>query len=211
MIPELERNTRNCPRGVCFLFEGRTYVNAQIRLQAAGLARALQLQGVRRGSFVACDMDNSPALVLLAVAAGYGGFALVALNRRLTDAEKDERLSDLERNGYHVAARLDETTVVGMLHEVSDERTRHVLRHHAERFAAQFNLDDRAMVLFTSGTSGRANLAQLGGVCKRFERTPCRLADGCLATCAAALSHRRFPDYGPLDSGRMLLCALPPF
>mgnify|MGYP002231084336 CR=1 FL=1 len=108
MIPELERNTRNCPRGVCFLFEGRTYVNAQIRLQAAGLARALQLQGVRRGSFVACDMDNSPALVLLAVAAGYGGFALVALNRRLTDAEKDERLSDLERNGYHVAARLDE-------------------------------------------------------------------------------------------------------
>lgn len=161
MIPELERNTRNCPRGVCFLFEGRTYVNAQIRLQAAGLARALQLQGVRRGSFVACDMDNSPALVLLAVAAGYGGFALVALNRRLTDAEKDERLSDLERNGYHVAARLDETAVVGMLHEVSDERTRHVLRHHAERFAAQFNLDDRAMVLFTSGTSGRAKAVEL--------------------------------------------------
>ena len=106
-------------------------------------------------------MDNSPALVLLAVAAGYGGFALVALNRRLTDAEKDERLSDLERNGYHVAARLDEATVVGMLHEVSDERTRHVLRHHAERYAAQFNLDDRAMVLFTSGTSGRAKAVEL--------------------------------------------------
>ena len=150
MITELERNTRNHPRGVCFLFEGRTFVNAQVRLQAAGLARALQLQGVRRGSFVACNMDNCPALVLLAVAAGYGGFALVALNRRLTQVEKDERLADLERNGYHVAARLDEASVVGMLHEVSDERTRHVLRHHAERYAAQFSLDDRAVVMFTS-------------------------------------------------------------
>ena len=161
MITELERNTRNHPRGVCFLFEGRTFVNAQVRLQAAGLARALQLQGVRRGSFVACDMDNCPALVLLAVAAGYGGFALVALNRRLTQVEKDERLADLERNGYHVAARLDEASVVGMLHEVSDERTRHVLRHHAERYAAQFSLDDRAVVMFTSGTSGRPKAVEL--------------------------------------------------
>ncbi len=161
MIPELERNTRLHPRGVCFLFEGRTYVNAQVRLQAAGLARALQLRGVRRGAFVACDMENCPSLVLLAAAAGYGGFALVLLNRRLTQAEKDERLEDLERNGYHVAARLDEAAVVGMLHEVSDERTRHVLRHHAERFAAQFNLDDRAVVMFTSGTSGRAKAVEL--------------------------------------------------
>lgn len=161
MLPELERQTRLHPRGVCFSFEGRTFVHAQVRLQAAGLARALQLQGVRRGSMVACDMENCPAFALLIVAAAYGGFTLVTLNHRLTDAEKAERLADLERSGCRIMTDLDEKTVVAMLHDVSEDRARQALRHHAERFAAQFSFDERAVVMFTSGTSGRAKAVAL--------------------------------------------------
>lgn len=161
MLPELERQTRLHPRGVCFSFEGRTFVHAQVRLQAAGLARALQLQGVRRGSMVACDMENCPAFALLIVAAAYGGFTLVALNHRLTEAEKAERLADLERAGHRIMTSLDEKAVVAMLHDVSEDRARQALRHHAERFAAQFSLDERAVVMFTSGTSGRAKAVAL--------------------------------------------------
>lgn len=161
MIEELEYNAQHQPRKACFHFEGRSFVYAQVRLQAAALARALQLQGVRRGSFVAADMGNSPVLVLLVAAAAYGGFRLILLNQRLTEAEKIERLADLENCGIRVVVRLDEAQVVSLLGRVGAKDNRAALRDYAERFAAQFSPDDQAVVLFTSGTSGKAKAVSL--------------------------------------------------
>ena len=84
---------------------------------SAALARLLLDRGVRPGDCVAVDLPNDPAYVLVMLAAAYGGFALVALNNRLTDAEKYSRLLDIDRKpGVSLASlRVDATNVSRLL------------------------------------------------------------------------------------------------
>ncbi|MEG2260870.1 MAG: AMP-binding protein [Raoultibacter sp.] len=188
MIALLEQAARSHPSAPCFTFEGRSFTYAQVRLCAAGLADALSRRGVRRTSAVVCEMENCPAFVFLTLAAAYGGFCVVALNHRLTAVEKAERVADLRRTqGVNITLQLDEAAVMQLVdtlrpsgasrtqpaaasrtqsatRESTLPRTQlaaRTLAHHAQRFAAQFSPQQRALILFTSGTSGKPKAVAL--------------------------------------------------
>lgn len=157
--------------------EETTCTYRQTRLMAAQLARRLRDKGVFPGDVVAVDLPNCPMYVFLALAAAYGSFGLVALNHRLTSSEKMTRLMELERCGLRVAQRIDETTAQRLFDQVRVSLTRgeSPLRrvddslgglvedavHFAERAAHTFDAGHRALIMFTSGTTGKPKAAEL--------------------------------------------------
>ena len=104
MIDIFESTAQARPDSVFFSYVDRrgeetSYTYRETRLLAAQLARRLRDKGVFPGDMVAVDLPNCPMYVFLALAAAYGSFGLVALNHRLTAAEKLTRILELERCG----------------------------------------------------------------------------------------------------------------
>ena len=191
MIVEFERQARQDPNKQCFIFidaDGSSYEYSylEVRLRAAALASLLQDKGVNRGDCVSVDMNNCPEFVIAIVAAAYGGFSLAALNHRLTEQEKTERLTELRMvRGLRVAIHLSEEKIIRMFEKIDifcpdgSSRKRRMFKkgdkdfslnphmlaetyiHFAERGAALFDPDALALILFTSGTTGRPKAAEL--------------------------------------------------
>ncbi len=164
-----------------------SYTYRQTRLIAAALARRLQAGGVRQGDAVVVDLPNNAACLFLSLAAAYGPFTLVLLNHRLSSAEKLSRMLELEREGVDVACTVDEAYADYLLEGVStvlhDEqsfleiiyrdmpRTRVIMGarqdiiedtiHFAEREAHLFDPDTRAVIMLTSGTTGKPKAVPL--------------------------------------------------
>ena len=176
MIDIFESTAQARPDAVFFSFVDRAgeetaYTYRQTRLMAAQLARRLRDKGVFPGDMVAVDLPNCPLYVFLALAAAYGGFGLVALNHRLTDAEKLMRLLELERCGVRIAHRVDAASERRLFDQVSQSLLRGESRtgrvddslggvvedaiHFAERAAHTFDAGHRALIMFTSGTTGK--------------------------------------------------------
>lgn len=107
------------------------------------------------------------------------------LNNRLTSAEKLSRLFDLESSGIRVACRIDEARAEMLMDHVADDLAgasrlqsgKRVIMsaerdavfeatHFAERESHLFNDEERALVLFTSGTTGKpeGGTVQLGAM-----------------------------------------------
>lgn len=124
MIQQFEQTMRRQPHDVFFQYvDGSgarySYSYEETKFYAAGLALLLRDRGVSRGVGVAVDMPNCPALVFMALAAGYGGFTLVALNHRLTEEEKASRLDDLRMSsGIEPSVVLTERDVEEVLADV---------------------------------------------------------------------------------------------
>lgn len=125
---------------------------------------------------MAVDLPNGPMYVFLALAAAYGGFALVALNHRLTDAEKLTRVLELERAGLRVAYTVDAAGEPKLFEAVCNSLLRNERAgrvddslggsvedaiHFAERAAHVFDSSHRALIMFTSGTTGKPKAAEL--------------------------------------------------
>lgn len=231
MIGAFESMVRQSPQRTCFTYVDEAgnetaYSYRETRMLSAALARLLINRGVRAGDCVAVDLPNCPAYVLLMLAAAYGGFALVTLNNRLTDAEKYSRLLDIDRKPDVSLAslRIDESNVSRLVdsaqallagEDVSGSaRTtgrgvrpsfaarvnaaaaeprstkalgragsgRASLRrrsemahldaaesiiHFAEHASHVFDFDAPAVIMFTSGTTGRAKAVPLtwGNIC----------------------------------------------
>ncbi len=129
MISVFESMVRINPQRNCFTYvDENGKVDAlsfrEARMYAAGVARLLRRRGVRRGVSIAVDLPNSPYYVLLLLAAAYGGFSLVALNNRLSDAEKTARLLDLQHNRPGcVVLTIDESNVEALFGAVSRQIT----------------------------------------------------------------------------------------
>lgn len=222
MIGVFENMVRLNPQRTCFSYvdkdgniEALSY--RETRMIAAGLASLLRRRGVALGDAVAVDLPNQPACVFLLLAAAYGGFTLVTLNNRLTDAEKQARLLDLQRSrAFNVACTVDESNVANLIRTVANDATGtaeaagpgHAQRtsfyartniataearstralgragrsrgaaarrredearqdalesviHFAERGAHVFDRGATAVVMFTSGTTGRSKAVPL--------------------------------------------------
>ena len=222
MIGVFENMVRLNPQRTCFSYvdkdgniEALSY--RETRMIAAGLASLLRRRGVALGDAVAVDLPNQPACVFLLLAAAYGGFTLVTLNNRLTDAEKQARLLDLQRSrAFNVAYTVDESNVANLIRTVANDATGtaeaagpgHAQRtsfyartniataearstralgragrsrgaaarrredearqdalesviHFAERGAHVFDRGATAVVMFTSGTTGRSKAVPL--------------------------------------------------
>lgn len=164
-----------------------SYTYRQARIAAAAMARRLQESGVRRGDAVVVDLPNCPEFVFLALAAGYGSFALVTLNRRLSETEKYVRLLDVERENLRISYVVNPER----LHEIIDHvklsfgddegivagvygasRRGHAIMgarqdvvedtvHFAEREAHLFDQSADALIMFTSGTTGKSKAVKL--------------------------------------------------
>lgn len=222
MIGVFENMVRLNPQRTCFSYvdkdgniEALSY--RETRMIAAGFASLLRRRGVALGDAVAVDLPNQPACVFLLLAAAYGGFTLVTLNNRLTDAEKQARLLDLQRSHvFNVAYTVDESNVANLIRTVANDATGtaeaagpgHAQRtsfyartniataearstralgragrsrgaaarrredearqdalesviHFAERGAHVFDRGATAVVMFTSGTTGRSKAVPL--------------------------------------------------
>lgn len=222
MIGVFENMVRLNPQRTCFSYvdkdgniEALSY--RETRMIAAGLASLLRRRGVALGDAVAVDLPNQPACVFLLLAAAYGGFTLVTLNNRLTDAEKQARLLNLQRSrAFNVAYTVDESNVANLIRTVANDATGtaeaagpgHAQRtsfyartniataearstralgragrsrgaaarrredearqdalesviHFAERGAHVFDRGATAVVMFTSGTTGRSKAVPL--------------------------------------------------
>ena len=137
---------------------GETLSGAALAARVAGRARALAAAGVRPGDRVALLVPNSLACAETLLAAATAGAAAVPINLRWTATEVDHLLADAEPRVL-VAAR---------------ERVRALgpLAHCPPLLAPEAVLasgplppppapDDTALILYTSGTTGRPKGAML--------------------------------------------------
>lgn len=138
-----------------------TYRHA--RLAAIALMHQMAREGMRRGDYVASDMENCPAFVYLILACWYGDFRLITLNHRLDDAGKDSRLETVEEFTHIAPVMVTEADVYEMIALTREVETGRELVHSAQRAAALGDPQEQGVVMFTSGTTGRAKPARISG------------------------------------------------
>ena len=73
-----------------------TFSYRRARFAAAALAQQLAKRGYGRGTTLACNLYNGAEIVILSLAAAYGGFTLALLNPRLSYEERKLRIVELE-------------------------------------------------------------------------------------------------------------------
>lgn len=184
MIELFERTARIAPAKDFLTFVDASrhkeiFSYRRVRMLSAFLAFHLQEKGVQPGDAVAVDLPNGPAFVCLALAAAYGGFTLACINQRLTPLEKKARVHELGTLGIRVTATVDgkraaqmlsfaekalatgnyqlsHRAIMGEKQDVHDDAI-----HFAERAAHLFDKDARAIIMFTSGTTGRPKAVPL--------------------------------------------------
>lgn len=151
-------------------------------IAAAALARQLERHGMKAGGTLACNMYNCTELVLLALAAAYGGYTLALLNPRLSADERQVRLVELENAtgecGMDVLTKgmVDRLLIDAMgfdaagfakVPAVSSILTRLEadLEDFSRRKTEVFDASASGLVMFTSGSSGTPKAAFLPWSC----------------------------------------------
>lgn len=168
MIESFEKTARRMPDEVFFRFaeadgavEAVTYRQARLRSVALlhHLERAL---GLEAGRYVACDMDNCPSFVYLLLACQYGGITLVALNHRLSQDEKAERVESVR--GEDALGRcpvLEEPDIADAVQAGLAAEDQEALLHRADGLGGVAARNRASVIMFTSGTTGKAKAAVL--------------------------------------------------
>ena len=106
MITHLSEWAKRKPQAPFFCVQGDKqsieYSYRRAHIAAAALARELERYGMTANGTLACTMYNGTELVLLSLAAAYGGYTLALLNPRLSADERQLRLVELENaTGEH--------------------------------------------------------------------------------------------------------------
>jgi len=157
------------------VFRGRRTGYAELADRVDRLASALQGEGIERGHRVAYLGDNHPSFIEALFASALTGAIFVPLNTRLSAPELSYMLSDSGARLLIVTERLfsqAEAAVAGApvrMIEVSDQETPG--RDDYQAFLATggtwrqpspaVTLDDPALIVYTSGTTGRPKGAVL--------------------------------------------------
>ncbi|KOV83862.1 long-chain fatty acid--CoA ligase [Nocardia sp. NRRL S-836] len=152
------RRARMAPKREALTYNGISTTYGELADRTTRLARALAELGVHRGDRVAYLGPNHPSFAETMFAAHLLGAIFVPLNFRLTPAEVDYQLAD---SGARVLIHAPSHRTTHE-HAISlDSFEELVGRGSAEPLDVPVGIDDPALILYTSGTTGRPKGAVL--------------------------------------------------
>jgi fatty-acyl-CoA synthase len=162
------RRSRMTPRRPAVVFGDATWTFADLQAESTRLAHALRELGVRGGDRVAHCSPNHPSSLQTLFAAGMLGAVYVPVNARLAAPEMRFVLGDsgasvlvhgegLDDRVATAAAELPDLHLVAIGEPVAGGTTLSALVDGAstEPIDEPVSLDDTAMIMYTSGTTGR--------------------------------------------------------
>ncbi|MET8542039.1 long-chain fatty acid--CoA ligase [Kitasatospora sp. NPDC004799] len=160
------RRARRTPRRTALVHEGAAVDYALLHERCTRLAHALRQAGVRRGDRVAFLGPNHPAYLETLFAAGLLGAVFVPLNTRLAVPELRYQLAD-SGSSLLLAARQPRDTV-GLLADGVEVWQAEGAAYEellasasGEPIDEEVGPDDPCLIMYTSGTTGRAKGAVL--------------------------------------------------
>ncbi|WP_409467842.1 acyl-CoA synthetase [Streptomyces sp. HC307] len=167
------RRARKTPHRTALIHEQQTLSYLSLHQRTNRLAHALRAAGIRRGDRVAYLGPNHPSFLETLFATGLLGAVFVPLNTRLAAPEIDHQLTDSgARVLIHAPSLYDATDNGGE----GGRAARPTVEHRVPLDAAYEQLlaaapddpidepvgsDDLCMIMYTSGTTGRAKGAML--------------------------------------------------
>lgn len=182
MITHLSDWAKQKPHAPFFCVQGDKqsieYSYRRAHIAAAALARELERRGMSEKGTLACTMYNGAELVLLSLAAAYGGYTLALLNPRLSAEERQLRLVELENatgergmdvltnqivNRLLIDATGFDASAFGLLPDDAAVLTRLQveLEKPIQLAKERFDGNNSGLVMFTSGSSGTPKAAFL--------------------------------------------------
>ncbi|MDR6868359.1 fatty-acyl-CoA synthase [Microbacterium resistens] len=171
-MAQLDRHAQARPDQAALRFAGETTTWAQLRDRVGRLAGVLARRGVARGDRVAIATGNRPEFLEALIAAGWIGAIAVPINFRLAAPEITYALDDSgarvliadETTGDAARAAAAGALTPPVLIDISAEGGRRYEALLEEGPPAPFidvREDDAALIMYTSGTTGRPKGAVL--------------------------------------------------
>jgi fatty-acyl-CoA synthase len=170
-VDQVARHARQLPDRAALRFEGRTTTWADLRGRTSALASALDGLGVRSGDRVAVLMSNRPEFLESVVAASTLGAIAVPINFRLSRDEVRFMLADCgavallaDAGCAELASDVREAlTGPGVLLSTgtADPGLDRALAGAPREMHVDANMLDPALIMYTSGTTGRPKGAVL--------------------------------------------------
>ncbi|MER5181197.1 long-chain fatty acid--CoA ligase [Streptomyces sp. NPDC002896] len=168
------RRARKTPHRTALIHQQQTFSYAELHQRTNRLAHALRAAGIRRGDRVAYLGPNHPSFLETLFATGLLGAVFVPLNTRLAAPEIGYQLADSgARTLIHDPSLYDPTDNGGgggedgagpaVKHriEIGDPYEQALAAAPADPIDEPVAPDDICMIMYTSGTTGRAKGAML--------------------------------------------------
>ncbi|GAB2611519.1 long-chain fatty acid--CoA ligase [Streptomyces capparidis] len=162
------RRARKSPHRTALVHRGAEHTYADLHERTARLARALRAAGVGRGDRVAYLGPNHPSFLEALFAAGALGAVFVPLNARLTGVEVGHQLADCGARALlcapshtAVAEAADAPGTTVRLPAGGGAYEELLASAPAEPLDEPVALDDPAVIMYTSGTTGQPKGAVL--------------------------------------------------
>jgi fatty-acyl-CoA synthase len=163
------RRARKTPGAVALIHEENQYTYAELHRRATRLARRLLQLGAGRGDRIGYLGPNHPAYLESLFAAGMIGAVFVPLNTRLAANELEHCVADsgacllIHATDFEDAAAAVQHSYPELrrLLPVDGEYERVVSTGDVEPLDEEVGLDDICLIMYTSGTTGRAKGAVL--------------------------------------------------
>ena len=146
------------PDEPCLSDSTSSLTNAEFHRDVHGLALALSAQGVEKGDVVAVLLPNCREVITTMYATWVLGAALTPINPALTDAEVTYQLTDSSTRVIVGDERADRFAAAGTALGHIDASTVHSNSEPAgstRAVATRSAPDDPALIVYTSGTTGR--------------------------------------------------------
>ena len=170
-LDQIARHAHLMPDRPALVFEGRTTTWADLGRRVSALAGGLADRGVGRGDRVAVLMSNRPEFLEIVLAANALGAIAVPINFRLTSDEvrfilRDSGSAALAADGDLAAVATEVRDALrwpGVLLVTGDANGEFdTLAEGPEReYAVEVSEQDPALIMYTSGTTGRPKGAVL--------------------------------------------------